>query len=326
MPKFADRLVLIRSYQLRRQGLTLDRIVDKLSLEFSLERIPDRATIARNLKRFEERPPEELEEDTAFDWTGVTDVNGYRKMLDVYAYYECMFNKDYSGPMTKRLAKWVWRVLNALSCHDGELFTSFQVAELHWRDYVGASGTLSAYKLGGSIPGEPTENDILYIAKEYAWREIDSTLYGTPKNNKDIDAWLAFKPWESPSRALRYVKWRSANEMPSVTWHWLDADWLDKVDLLASTNHRTYMDEHFPGRNESHESVIWKEVMDVLLRSQIYASTLLDWDFTRDGIPQYPKIAWFVHYFLWGMEKSISGNMESLADYQAVLEDMVGVE
>ena len=59
MPKKTDRDVILRSYVLRRQGKTLDEILDDLSKDFDEDRIPDRSTISRYMKRFKSKLPEE---------------------------------------------------------------------------------------------------------------------------------------------------------------------------------------------------------------------------------------------------------------------------
>ena len=69
MPKKTDRGVVLRIYQLRQRGLTLNQIVEQLGNEFDESMVPDTSTVSRQAKRFETVPPEELAEDMPFSWS-----------------------------------------------------------------------------------------------------------------------------------------------------------------------------------------------------------------------------------------------------------------
>lgn len=324
MPKLADRTVLIRSYQLRRQGNTIDSILDRLHSEFSLARIPDRATIARNLKKFEADRPEELKEDLPFDWTKMGDVAGAREMLNVHAFYETNGHSECYGPFTQRLAKWTWRVLNAVECQDEDLFTPFWDPERHWQAMITQGGELDGCEFLDH--GRPSENDIIGIAMEYNWREMEAVMYETPTQNEDLNMWLAFKPWTGPASAGRYAQWKTDTGRSWIRWHFDDVDWLDRIDPALSAHNRLHMPDLVDAHNDENIPPLKAaslQAADVLIRSQTWiARWWMEWELKSGTSQRHPKEAWYIGYYsrLCGLLKQ--GDEAGLSNYVQILDQI----
>ena len=324
MPKFADRKVLIRSYQLRLQGNTLDSILDRLHSEFSLERVPDRATIARNLKKFEVDRPEELKEDLPFDWTSMLDIAGAREMLKVHAFYEAGGLSECVGPFTQRLAKWTWLVLNATDCQHDDLFSLICSSENHWREMISERGELDGCPF--LVHGRPSETDIMSIALEYSWREMESAMYETSTEIEDLNMWLAFKPWAGPSYAHRYAEWMTDTGRKWITWHFDDVDWLDRIDPALSAHYRLNMPDLVADPKDEDMSPLtsaWLQATDVLIRSQTWiASWWMDWESNCGTRQQPPADAWYIDYYSRLCTLLDRGDEVALSNYVQILDQI----
>ena len=325
MPKLADRKVLIRRYELRRQGNTIDSIMDKLHSEFSLTKIPDRATIARNLKKFEADRPEELKEDLPFDWTRMGDVAGARKMLDAYAFYETNGRSECYGPFTQRLAKWIWRVLNVTGCQDEKLFTPVCDPEDHWEAVITEGGELDGCEF--LHHGMPSENDIIGIALEYNWREIEALMYESSTETEDLSRWLAYKPWTGPANALRYVQWKTNAGRSWIRWHFNDLAWLNRIDPALSAHqglHHVGDSVACPNDKDICPWMsAWSQATDVLISSQTW---IADWwtkaDSKRGTSQRLPKDAWYIDYYSRLCSLQEQGDEAALLNYVVILDQI----
>lgn len=235
MPKKIDRDVILRSYVLRRQGKSLDAILDYLHEQFE-GRLPDRSTISRYLKRFESELPEELAEDAPFKWSEMKEVpwEGSRAVMGAYAHYVANDGPSIVEPFTNRDAKWIYRVSQAmwLEGHISPRGSSevvfnedFDVfAHNKWR----ATGEITALY---EVPSLPTRVDILLIAREYSVREIHSILFSVEFDTSDLDLWLAFLPWTSSIQLLKYHTARDAyGGFERILWHSEDIKWPNLID------------------------------------------------------------------------------------------------
>lgn len=276
MPKKTDQNVILRCYILRRQGNTLDEILDALSEEFDENQIPDRSTISRHLKKYESIPPDKLAEDTPFKWSEMKEVpwEGSRMVLGAYVHYMANDGPDYIGPFTKRFAKWIWRVGYALG-PQGDM-SPFDLSEsmfgvdietlLHntWKE----TGDITA--LNG-VPPLPTRFDVFNIAREYSLREIHSILFPVEFDTRDLDLWLAFSPWNGPYQLSKYHKARDGfGGFQRVLWHSGEMEWLQLVDPKAAALVELNSPDEIPGLEPPNEmSEIMISALDGLLLSQL---------------------------------------------------------
>ena len=119
MPKKLDGLLVVRMHLLRQQGRTLDEIASTLQKEF--ENAPNRSTISRYVKRFQNERPEELADDVPFEWATMQNFpwESSRPLLDVWStFLSAHVHLDEENRFTRRVAKWVSRVLAALTPED----------------------------------------------------------------------------------------------------------------------------------------------------------------------------------------------------------------
>ena len=236
MPKKIDRTLVIRSYQLRQAGLTLTRIMEKLSEEFDEDDVPNESTIARHLKKFADGiPPEELAEDALFQWGTMSGVpwEGSANLLQISVNYNRDRELDHWRPFTRRLAKWTWRVLQAFG---GPIADD---AEPEWgsNDVVDDVSrllydSLAAATEDGSVP---YSGDVLLVAQEYAWREIAQITLGEPLNTTDLDLWLGSTPWKGPGWFERYLRAKKRLGINRVEFHNDDVDWVARIDPLSAS-------------------------------------------------------------------------------------------
>jgi len=258
MPKKTDQNVIVRSYQLRQGGLTLDAIMARLGQEFAAEVIPNRSTISRRLKS----PPKELAEDVPFEWgklpRGVPYSQG-RLLLDILAYLETF---GYGFLFTQRVAKWAFRVIQAVKQEERRLFVPRGDGEDWYARDVNPEG---------GVIDSPTESDLIFVALEYSWRETADAVLNESFNTRDLDNWIAFMPWKGLDWLTRYKAIQDSRGFPPVRWHVKDADWLSKVapqvasafDVRpAPTNPLSEVDEA--------QLALWKWATDGLLSSQMY--------------------------------------------------------
>lgn len=247
MPRKANPNVILRSYILRRQGSTLDEILDRLSEEFEEDQIPDRSTISRHLKQHQSIPPNELAEDAPFKWSqmNIAPWEGSQTVLGAYAHYVTNGLAGYFGPFTNRLAKWIWRISQALSINSNASSYGSFAYSTYFDFEVSRFGTeLNADQLNNlfELQSIPTKMDIISIALEYSWRETHSILFSSEFDTFDLDFWLAFAPWQGPTQLLIYNLNRDATEgVGMLKWHYTDVEWLDDVDPETAASHRKHI-------------------------------------------------------------------------------------
>ena len=223
MPKKTNRRIVIQTYQLRQAGLSLTSIMDRLLHEFRDE-TPNESTVSRWCRKFKTDPPVGFEEDVPFSWGTMTEVpwEQSREILDAWAWYITAEDKHF-GIFTRRTAKWVWRVLQALSL--GSPSTDKDSEPFRWQEL--------------EIGVHPSPTDVTHIAREYAWREIASIVMHERFVTHDLDVWLALQPWKSNESLERYHGVADGvKEQLCVNWHLTDLDWLEKVVPDFGTRHR----------------------------------------------------------------------------------------
>ena len=276
MPKKTDRDIILQSYVLRRQGKTLDEILDDLSKEFDEDRIPDRSTISRYMKRFESKLPEELAaEDAPFKWSEMKAVpwEGSHVVMGAYAHYIANGGPDFFGPFTNRNAMWIYRVSQALGpqgdmslpdsfeARFGEDFEMFLLNK--WREGVGVTALYE-------VPPLPTRFDLIIIAREYSLREIHSILFSVEFDTRDLDLWLAFAPWNSPIQISKYNMARDAfGGFQRILWHSEEVEWLNLVDPKTAAFVKENSPDEIPDSeppDEGDKTIV--SVLDGLLPSQ----------------------------------------------------------
>jgi hypothetical protein len=137
-------------------------------------------------------------------------------VLAVESYWHDRRLEENRGALTFRVAKWTWRVANALGAvnqiDEDRLFSSSSAPE---EDELEAS------------PNVPNEVDILDFAQEYALREMVFEVLEQPFVTKDLDLLLASTPWESLNRLTAYRSRRNALRIKHVEWHDPYRDWED---------------------------------------------------------------------------------------------------
>lgn len=269
MPKKTDRNVILRSYVLRRQGKTLDEILDVLSEQFKEDQIPDRSTISRHMKIYESELPNELAEDAPFKWSDMKEApwEGSRAVLGGYAHYIANGYPITFGQFTKRHAKWIWRVSQALGPQgDMTQFDSFEAILNVDLQEVWLEDANALYH----IQSLPTRTDILETAMEYAWREIHSILFTVELDTNDLDFWLAFSPWRSPLQLSKYHKSRDEfGGFRRVLWHTGNREWLKDVDPGLATFLKVNFPNSFPESEPTDEEYkTYVSALDGLLPSQ----------------------------------------------------------
>ena len=300
MPKVTVRSVKLRIHQLSKLNWTLNRISDRLHEDFEHDLVPDVSTISRIIKRL---PPDELKEDVPFSWATMSEVpwEHSRIVLNIWAYYLSLKMGQNYGPFTRRLAKWSWRVVRA-------------VREQRRGGVAQEEGVqqdiISALLLDGVI-NEPTREDVLFVALEYTWREIASTVMDEPFDTHDLDMWLAFAPWRDRAYMELYVivkydqNFDESNQGVPIRWHLLDIEWLHKVAPIVAEKRRAISSDLIrrePLRPRSDIDQMfyehWQRLTEGLLGSQInlYRKHLgQDPDIAklfRDGVPR----PWYFDY------------------------------
>ena len=215
---------------MRQVGLTLDRILDKLAETFDPDELPDKSTISRYLKRLDGAPPEELAEDAPFRWGGMTDVpwEHSRFVLDAWAYFQNGQLDDAFGPFSFRLAKWIYRLSYAVGLvatdESGSRFLIPEPVEGPVNNPTPPSDHADGHVW------TPTVDDVIQIASEYSWREIDSIVRQKSPDTTDLDALMAYTPWRNRIHLDRYHQHRDRLGIFSrVRWHFRDYQWLELV-------------------------------------------------------------------------------------------------
>ena len=219
--KRAERKVKLKAWSLKTTTkLTVDGIVTELVNEFGQDAVPDRSNVARWLQRFKEKmPPEELSEDEPFVWSTMSEVpwENSRGILD--ARYAHLQRGDRVGPFTRRLAKWTWRVLNAIGLADEANSVAPRIP-----------GTSRLRRDPDRRVTWPNAIDVAGIAQEYALRETASLILGEEFQTQDLDLWLTFRPWHGKNWLDRYQATRDRLGLFSyVQWHVTDEEWLKRV-------------------------------------------------------------------------------------------------
>ena len=255
-------------------GLSVDDIIERLANEFDEVVVPDRSTVFRQLKRLRAQTnASEVGEDVPFSWSKMAEVPWEASgiLLDVSAFYEALEMEENYGPFTRRLAKWVWRVIQGLNRgYDARLGVLFRNAYI-W-DIV-------ERRMKRTFHGwsDPDEDDILTIASEYSWRELGAEVFSEPFDTRDLDLWFAFAPWRSRERIEQYNEIRNKSHGGRwVRWRYYDPAWLKRImpDLV---------DEWGATRDDSADDILkrldegprrlfkmWIQVRDGLLPSQLF--------------------------------------------------------
>lgn len=248
MPKQSDPRVIIRAHLLRQQSLTLDQIMDDLDKTFEKDRVPDRSTIARHLRRSASSSVNELTEDEPLVWSIMTEVpwEDSRMVLDAWAHFQTSRFETSYGMFSRRLAKWVWRVAQALFPGNTETATLFSPSQP-------VTGTFDDVDEPQERPKvwTPTADDVLMIAVEYSWRELASVVLDEPFDTVDLDLLLALTPWKGRSYLERYHQYRDElGQFEWLEWHFRDIDWIDKINPGLAAKLRKYLGEGDKGGEE----------------------------------------------------------------------------
>ena len=282
MPKRLPEEIILRIYLLRRQGLTLDGIDEQLSQEF--EEPPSRSSVARIVRQQQELPPTQLAEDVPFSWSSMTEApwEASRPVLDAWTLYEAQSESEHFGPFTRRLAKWTWRVLQALegtaNRGDARHFAVAGEFDAGWRlsDRDDDLPVLLSFdeEPKKPVPSTPTAGDVIDVAREYAWREIASVVIEPRFDTTDLDMFLAFTPWRDRSWLKLYQRARDRSEIEMIHWHLFDLEWLDRVDPKFAQSHRERLPDMFQSPDIEAAQLATQlrlRKVDGLLRSQLSA-------------------------------------------------------
>lgn len=219
MPKKTDPAILLRIYKLDRLGQGRSQIIEQLAIEFGEDLVPDESTITRRLARFRLKPPAELAEDETFAWSTMTEPwEQSRIILDAWDFYQASHFPETLGPFTRRLAKWVWRVAHAMK----------------------APGGNPALSDDGEMPDVliPDARDHVWVALEYAWREVAAAVLGVPFDTGDLDNWLAMRPWAREYRLRAFHARRDGTGAGLVEFHHDDLEWLGHATIPFSEEYR----------------------------------------------------------------------------------------
>lgn len=207
MPYKKPERIWLHTYQFWKAGFTQREIEDRLFRLFDEKDIPDQSTISRHIKKFRDLPPEPLREDVPFVWSSMTEVpwDASRAILDAVQFHrEARYEEELGRPFTRRLAKWVWRVLYAFGPHDAINEASQGVSGLSrsvhpWLSLEFPRGSRRT----------PDGGDIMSIAQEYAWREVAHIVLGESFDTRVLDLKLACRSWQSLEHLLSYQNERN---------------------------------------------------------------------------------------------------------------------
>ena len=159
---------MMAAYGLFTQGHGPQGTLEKLELSFK-EPVSLRTVKAWRADYKERQAELETRLDAPFEWSRLTDFDvpaeGSRAVLDAYRFYLSK-GWDESEPFTFRLARWVWRVSQALQPWDGP-----DPAMRSW--------------------------DIVVFAREYATRQLATVVLRQRHDTADLDLFLACAPWTS---------------------------------------------------------------------------------------------------------------------------------
>ena len=291
MARRAELKVRLKAYTLRTQGLTVDEIVGTLREEFGVQAVPDRSNVARWLKKWRESPPEELEEDEAFAWSTMSELpwEHSRGVLDAWHFHQESRRDEKVGPFTRRLAKWTWRVLNAMGLADEANSAAPRIP-----------GTTRKRRDPGRRLTWPTDQDVAGVVQEYSWRETASVILGEEFQTRDLDMWLTFRPWHGRDWLDHYNATRDRLGLfEYVQWHVTDDEWLRQVAPTAVEGLRWDLFSRI-GLDVGEEvgAGDFRKATDGLLRSQLVE--YIAWDHLRAGLdvppPKKVDLQWSLDY------------------------------
>ena len=233
MPKKTPSDVLIQIYQLRQDGLTISKIEDRLQELFDEDVIPDQSTISRQIKKFGLLPPEVLSEDVPFVWSAMGDLpwESSRALLEVWGFYHIRSTpQGLFGPFSRRLAKWTWRVLQAVG---SDVFPDSNSWGYETTDLGFPVPVNRAFPIH-SVDEHLNGYDLLWIAKDYSWREKASILSIETFDTRDLDLKLALRPWQDLNNLKLY---HGARDRLGLTkeqvFRSADSEWLRSVTVRS---------------------------------------------------------------------------------------------
>ena len=213
MPKKTNEKVVVRIYEMHALGDTLDEIVKQLEAEFPEELVPDKSTVFRRIKKVHnETTKEQLAEDKPFVWGQhcIGPWGSSNVVLATWGWYHSIDLDQKVGPFSRRLARWVWRVGEAVGAD-----------ELNYLNHPNLEDPR----------GYVTRFSFFLIAREYAWRETAAMVLNEEFKTEDLDLWLAMLPWVDQDRYESYNKVRDRlGRFKWVNWHHHDDTWLQSVD------------------------------------------------------------------------------------------------
>ena len=205
--EFADQYVFAYGLYTRRAMRSGHAIKQELERQFTNR--PSLAQIYRWVKQFEELDQKVLRLDEPFQWHEL-DAFGLpwessKFLLEVSAdlterrYPPIVVTDDHGRkkplPPTWREMRWVWRVHQAFGGPDEMVYGDHISPELRLRNYL---------------------SDVEEVAAAFASREVVHHLLGVPLELADLEAFSAYRPWESDSVRLSYLRAVEDGLIPSV--------------------------------------------------------------------------------------------------------------
>lgn len=180
------------AYQLWRKGLGLTAICEELEKGFGTETVSER-TVATWIRGYKSLHPETVDLDAPFEW---------HRMMEYALPWEA------SGFL---LEMWWW-VLENLYPKYGEKPT---VRSVRWW-----------WRVHQAAPNLSKHLDVWFLAQRFANRELLHEVLGQPLEMADLEAHLAYKPWqgfpEDQSRGEAYWAALEENRIPKVRQDSLD--------------------------------------------------------------------------------------------------------
>jgi hypothetical protein len=182
----------LSAYQHWRKGLGLTAICEKLEKKFGAETVSER-TVATWIRGYKSLRPETVDLDAPFEWHRMAEYDlpweASSFLLEMWWWVlENLYPKHGERP-TVRSVRWWWRVHQAAP---------------DVRHYI----------------------DVWFLAQQFANRELVHEVLGEPLDLADLEARLAYKPWqgfpEDQSRGEAYWAALEENRIPKVRQDSLD--------------------------------------------------------------------------------------------------------